>query len=172
MGCADDAGMPSRLSLLIHHPPTAFSEQAEAEARQIAQQNAALQGAPAPSGRTDLRHLPLITIDDASAHDFDDALWAEQTADGFHLIVAIADVAHWVKPGSALDEEARERGNSIYLPDKVVPCCHWHFLHRRVHCCRGRIGSAYLLICTSPHKACGFCPNQPRDHAKRGPADI
>ncbi|AKR48835.1 MULTISPECIES: RNB domain-containing ribonuclease [Acetobacter] len=121
LGGADDAGMPSRLSLLIHHPPTAFSEQAEAEARQIAQHNAALQGTPAPSGRTDLRHLPLITIDDASAHDFDDALWAEQTADGFHLIVAIADVAHWVKPGSALDEEARERGNSIYLPDKVVP---------------------------------------------------
>lgn len=121
LGKANDAGMPARLSLLIHHPPTAFSEQAEAEAQQIAQQNAALQGAPVPSGRTDLRHLPLITIDDASAHDFDDALWAEQTADGFHLIVAIADVAHWVKPGSTLDIEARERGNSIYLPDRVVP---------------------------------------------------
>ncbi|ASL39715.1 MULTISPECIES: ribonuclease R family protein [Acetobacter] len=121
LGKADDAGMPSRLSLLIHHPPTTFSEQAEAEARQIAHQNTALQSAPAPSGRTDLRHLPLITIDEASAHDFDDALWAEQTAEGFHLIVAIADVAHWVKPGSALDMEAQERGNSIYLPDRVVP---------------------------------------------------
>ncbi|KDE19456.1 ribonuclease R [Acetobacter aceti 1023] len=121
VGDAGDAGMPSRLSLLIHHPPTAFSEQAEAEAQQIAQQSATLQGAPAPSGRTDLRHLPLITIDDASAHDFDDALWAEPTKNGFHLIVAIADVAHWVKPGSALDKEAQERGNSIYLPDRVVP---------------------------------------------------
>jgi ribonuclease R len=71
--------------------------------------------------RTDLRATPLITIDGADARDFDDAVFAEPAEHGYRLIVAIADVAHYVKPGSALDKAARERGNSCYFPDRVVP---------------------------------------------------
>ena len=76
--------------------------------------------------RTDLRRVPLVTIDGEDARDFDDAVFAEPDADpenpgGWHLIVAIADVAHYVRPGDALDRTARERGNSVYFPDRVVP---------------------------------------------------
>src|SRR5262249_15488039 len=78
------------------------------------------------AGRTDLRDIPLVTIDGGDARDFDDAVWAEADADphnwgGWHLIVAIADVAWYVRPGSALDGEAGRRGNSVYFPDCVVP---------------------------------------------------
>ena len=82
---------------------------------------------PAPLGdRTDLRDMPLVTIDPADARDHDDACWAEADDDpknpGGHIVwVAIADVAHYVTPGSALDREARKRGNSSYFPDRVVP---------------------------------------------------
>lgn len=77
-------------------------------------------------GRTDLRDIPLITIDPADARDHDDAIWAEADPDvenkgGWHAIVAIADVAHYVTPESALDREALKRGNSCYFPDRVVP---------------------------------------------------
>lgn len=72
--------------------------------------------------REDLRSVPLVTIDGADARDFDDAVFAEKLDDGgFHLIVAIADVAHYVKTGTALDDEAQRRGNSTYFPDRVVP---------------------------------------------------
>lgn len=82
---------------------------------------------PAPlKGRTDLRDTPLVTIDGADARDFDDAVFAEQDnrpdhEGGWHIIVAIADVAWYVKPNSPLDLEAYERGNSVYFPDRVVP---------------------------------------------------
>jgi len=77
-------------------------------------------------GRVDLRDIPLITIDPADARDHDDAVWAAPDDDpknegGFQVIVAIADVAGYVRPGSALDIEARKRGNSAYFPDRVVP---------------------------------------------------
>lgn len=76
--------------------------------------------------REDLRQLPLVTIDGADARDFDDAVYAESDPSpsnkgGFHLIVAIADVSYYVRPGSALDQEAYLRGNSTYFPDRVVP---------------------------------------------------
>ncbi len=71
--------------------------------------------------RTDLRHLPLVTIDPSDARDHDDAVCAIPTETGHTLWVAIADVAHYVTPGSALDREARTRGNSSYFPDRVVP---------------------------------------------------
>lgn len=71
--------------------------------------------------REDLRDIPLVTIDGADARDFDDAVFVEKTKEGFHLIVAIADVAHYVKHGSSLDHEAYRRGNSTYFPDRVVP---------------------------------------------------
>ncbi len=76
--------------------------------------------------REDLRDIPLVTIDPSDARDHDDAVWAEADPDpknrgGWVVIVAIADVSHYVTPGSALDEEARKRGNSVYFPDRVVP---------------------------------------------------
>ena len=68
----------------------------------------------------------MVTIDGSDARDFDDAVWAEPDPDpanagGWHLVVAIADVAWYVRPGSALDREAERRGNSVYFPDRVVP---------------------------------------------------
>lgn len=72
-------------------------------------------------GRVDLTSVPLVTIDGDDSEDFDDAVYAERTASGFNLIVAIADVAFYVRPGSALDREAYRRGNSVYLPNMVVP---------------------------------------------------
>lgn len=72
-------------------------------------------------GRRDLRHLNLITIDGATAKDFDDAIYIEQNAQGFLLYVGIADVSHYVKNGSAIDQEAYLRGNSVYFPNFVVP---------------------------------------------------
>jgi ribonuclease R len=79
-----------------------------------------------PANRVDLRNVPLVTIDPPDARDHDDAIWASADDDpdnpgGFKIIVAIADVAHYVRPGSALDRDARTRGNSVYFPDRVVP---------------------------------------------------
>lgn len=72
--------------------------------------------------REDLRHLPIVAIDPADARDHDDAVWAESDGvGGFRAIVAIADVSFYVRPGSALDREAKKRGNSVYFPDRVVP---------------------------------------------------
>ncbi len=77
---------------------------------------------PAESARrVDLRGLPLVTIDGDDARDFDDAVYAEQQGNGFRLIVAIADVSHYVRPGTALDEAAVERGTSVYFPTRVIP---------------------------------------------------
>lgn len=99
-----------------HEIPTAFSADAERQAAAAG---------PAPlEGRVDLRHLPLITIDDEDARDFDDAVWAEPDPEimgGWHIVVAIADVAWYVRDGDALDRVAAERGNSVYFPDQVVP---------------------------------------------------
>ncbi|MGH8120154.1 MAG: ribonuclease R [Gammaproteobacteria bacterium] len=71
--------------------------------------------------RVDLRALPLVTIDGEDARDFDDAVYCEKTSHGWRLIVAIADVSHYVRTGSAIDMEARERGNSVYFPRQVIP---------------------------------------------------
>jgi ribonuclease R len=74
------------------------------------------------SGREDWRRVPFVTIDPPDAKDHDDAVHAEpDSAGGFVISVAIADVAHYVRPGSALDRTARTRGNSCYFPDRVVP---------------------------------------------------
>lgn len=116
------AGEPWRTASLVavegHGIPDRFAQAALDEA-------AAARAAPA-DGREDLRSVPLATIDDEEARDFDDAVWAAPDADpgnpgGFRLVVAIADVAWYVRPGSALDAAARERGNSVYFPDRVVP---------------------------------------------------
>lgn len=81
---------------------------------------------PSMDGRTDLRDTPLITIDPVDARDHDDAVYAEEDSDpknegGWLVTVAIADVAHYVRPGTKLDREAALRGNSVYFPDRVVP---------------------------------------------------
>ena len=73
------------------------------------------------SGRTDLRDLPFVTIDGEDARDFDDAVYCERVGDGWRLLVAIADVSHYVRINTALDEEAQLRGTSVYFPQRVVP---------------------------------------------------
>jgi ribonuclease R len=73
------------------------------------------------AGREDLRELELVTIDGEDARDFDDAVWCERKGSGWRLIVAIADVGHYVQPGRPLDVEARERGTSVYFPNRVLP---------------------------------------------------
>ena len=114
LGHMGDARSVSLIVLHTHDIPQIFPEPA-------------LQEAEAAVGtdlgqRVDLRETALITIDGEDARDFDDAVFAEPLAEGgFRLIVAIADVAHYVRPGSALDRCARERGNSVYFPDRVVP---------------------------------------------------
>ncbi len=117
----EKTGGPGSISLITIHEcgiPTQFTDEALKQA--------AAAGAAPPEGRDDLRDVPLITIDDADARDFDDAVWAGPDSDagnpgGWHLLVAIADVAWYVRPGDALDSCAYERGNSVYLPDRVVP---------------------------------------------------
>ena len=118
LGHSSDPGAVSLLALASHDIPTEFPIAAIAEAE------AALPASSA--GRSDLRDLALVTIDGADARDFDDAVWAEPDPDpknrgGWHIVVAIADVAWYVRPGTALDREARRRGNSVYFPDRVVP---------------------------------------------------
>ncbi len=71
--------------------------------------------------REDLREIDLVTIDPETARDHDDAIWVERQKNGFRLIVAIADVSHYVPEGSAMDREALSRGNSVYLPDRAIP---------------------------------------------------
>lgn len=75
----------------------------------------------AKQDRVDIRNLPLVTIDGEDARDFDDAVCAKKTRTGWKLLVAIADVSHYVKPGTALDAEAQNRSTSVYFPEKVIP---------------------------------------------------
>lgn len=77
--------------------------------------------APPVRDRDDFRELAFVTIDGEDARDFDDAVYCERSNGGWRLLVAIADVSHYVRPGSALDEEARNRGNSVYFPERVIP---------------------------------------------------
>ena len=104
----------SQIAIATHDIPNEFDKDALLEAEDAK---------PVTLGvRTDFRKIPLVTIDGADARDFDDAVYAEALENGgFHLIVAIADVAHYVKYKSALDKTAYARGNSTYFPDCVVP---------------------------------------------------
>jgi ribonuclease R len=116
-----DPMAPRSFSLIAIHEkgiPEVFAEEAIAEAEAAAEREL--------GAREDLRHLPLVTIDPADARDHDDAVWAAGDDDpanpgGWRAIVAIADVSWFVRPGSAIDRAARERGNSVYFPDRVVP---------------------------------------------------
>ncbi len=114
----DHGPSPSLIAIHSHDLRVAFPPAAITEAEQAK--------LPRLGKREDLRSLPLVTIDGADARDFDDAVFAAPDEDpgnagGFHLIVAIADVAYYVRPDSALDREAQKRGNSTYFPDRVVP---------------------------------------------------
>ena len=114
---------PRAYSLIAIHKygiPHVFAPEALAEA------DAAAREPLDPAAREDLRALPIVAIDPADARDHDDAIWAEPDGDpanpgGFRAVVAIADVSFYVRPGGAVDREARKRGNSVYFPDRVVP---------------------------------------------------
>lgn len=118
IGREDEPRAASLIAIHAHGIPTGFSQAAEAEAEAAEP--------PTLSGREDLRDIPLITIDPADARDHDDAVYAEADTDennpgGWIVWVAIADVAAYVRSGSALDHEARDKGNSVYFPDRVEP---------------------------------------------------
>ncbi|MES1943703.1 ribonuclease R [Salinisphaera sp. PC39] len=110
-------GMEIDIAVRAHGIPFRWPDETLAEAEAI--------GDEVPDshrrGREDLRDLPLMTIDGADAKDFDDAVYAEPRRSGWTLYVAIADVSAYVEPGSALDDEARRRGTSVYFPEHVVP---------------------------------------------------
>ena len=114
LGRMGDARAVSLIAIAGNGIPHDFDRETLAEAEAAA--------ATPLAAREDLRALNLVTIDGADARDFDDAVFAEAApSGGFRLVVAIADVAHYVRPGSALDRTARARGNSVYFPDRVVP---------------------------------------------------
>jgi len=113
IGNAEGQSAASLIATHTHDIPIEFEEKAIAAAEAARPIEA--------KGRVDLRKVPLITIDGADARDFDDAVWAEKTPDGWRLIVAIADVSWYVRAGTPLDREALKRGNSVYFPDKVIP---------------------------------------------------
>ncbi len=118
IGNPDDQRQISLIAVHTHAIPDDFPESVIAESKSLEP--------PKLQGRTDLRALPLVTIDPPDARDHDDAVFAEPDADpananGWVVIVAIADVAHYVRPGTKLDREAQVRGNSVYFPDRVVP---------------------------------------------------
>jgi len=100
-----------------HNLPHEFPEPVLREANAIPVDVTAAEAAV----RVDIRHLPLVTIDGEDAKDFDDAVYCEPNTAGFRLLVAIADVSHYVRPGAALDDEAVLRGTSVYFPGFVVP---------------------------------------------------
>jgi ribonuclease R len=117
LGREDKPGIETEVAMLAHGIPHDWPEAVLTEARSIASEVPA----KAKEGREDLRSLPLVTIDGEDAKDFDDAVYCEPRGDSWRLIVAIADVSHYVQADTPLDREARARGTSVYFPDRVVP---------------------------------------------------
>jgi len=117
LGEEDDPGMETLIAIHAHGLPHEWPSAVEREMEQFG----ARVPASAKSGRVDLRETPLVTIDGADARDFDDAVYCERREGGWRLLVAIADVSHYVRPGTAIDQEARERGTSVYFPNRVIP---------------------------------------------------
>ncbi|WP_416192680.1 ribonuclease R [Neisseria sp. CCUG12390] len=112
-----DSGMEIEIAVRKHHLPHQFSEACQRAAAKIPNhvRKSDLKG------RVDLRQLPLVTIDGETARDFDDAVYAEKIGRNYRLVVAIADVSHYVRPGDALDNDAVERSTSVYFPRRVIP---------------------------------------------------
>lgn len=117
LGAHLEAGMEIDVALRSHDIPFQWPEEVETQASGFS--TTVLDSDKAD--REDVRDLPLVTIDGIDARDFDDAVYCEKTSSGWRLYVAIADVAHYVQPSSALDTEAQQRGTSVYFPGRVVP---------------------------------------------------
>ncbi|MFC5772298.1 ribonuclease R, partial [Thauera sinica] len=117
LGNYADPGMEIEIALRKHDLPFEFSTVAKAETRKLPLKVRKKDWA----GREDLTGLPLVTIDGETAKDFDDAVYCERQGRGYRLVVAIADVSHYVAAGSALDLDAFDRGNSVYFPRRVIP---------------------------------------------------
>jgi ribonuclease R len=118
LGYPDDFGVDVEIMIRKHHIPHEFPEPVLAQARSIALDI----GETELARRRDFRDLPIVTIDGETARDFDDAVWVDKLPDGhFALHVHIADVSHYVRPGSPIDQEASLRGTSVYFPDRAVP---------------------------------------------------
>jgi len=117
LGNYTDPGMEIEIALRKHDLPYEFSAAAK---RQAARFPHDVQNADR-KGRTDITKLPLVTIDGETARDFDDAVYCERVGKDFRLLVAIADVSHYVRDADALDADARDRGTSVYFPRRVIP---------------------------------------------------
>jgi ribonuclease R len=117
IGRPGDLGVDIEIIVRKHHIPHEFPPEVVAEAASVAHSPGEIETA----GRRDYRHLPIVTIDGETARDFDDAVYVERLPSGWRLQVHIADVAHYVRPASTLDREARLRGTSVYFPDRAVP---------------------------------------------------
>src|SRR5579883_158092 len=116
LGHEDDFGVDVEIVIRKHHLPHVFPENVLEEARAAAYLDPEI-----VAERRDFRDLPNVTIDGETARDFDDAVLVREHRGGFELQVHIADVAHYVKPETSLDLEARLRGNSVYFPDRAIP---------------------------------------------------
>ncbi len=117
LGDYADSGMEIEIAVRKHHLPHQFSEACAKAAKKIPDhvRKSDLKG------RVDLRNLPLVTIDGETARDFDDAVFAEKIGRNYRLVVAIADVSHYVRPDDAIDTDAQERSTSVYFPRRVIP---------------------------------------------------
>ncbi|MCI5212145.1 MAG: RNB domain-containing ribonuclease, partial [Candidatus Electrothrix sp. ATG2] len=114
LGSADSVAVQIRMAVEQFKLPCSFPKEVEEAAANLVPLTE-----PEP-GRRDLRYLRHVTIDGATAKDFDDAIAVQKTKKGFRLFVSIADVSHYVRPGSAIDQEAYQRGTSVYLPNLVL----------------------------------------------------
>ncbi|MDQ6705378.1 MAG: RNB domain-containing ribonuclease [Acidobacteriota bacterium] len=118
LGRPDDFGVDVEIVIRKHHLPNHFPSEVIEEVQNVPSIISAFE----LEGRRDFRHLPIVTIDGETARDFDDAVWIDQLPNGhFALHVHIADVSHYVRPGTPMDAEARLRGTSVYFPDRAVP---------------------------------------------------
>ena len=117
MGDYKDAGLEIEIALKAHDIPHEWPAEVDAEIAGL--KDEVLESDK--QGRVDLRDMPLMTIDGEDSKDFDDAVYCEPHAQGWRLVVAIADVSHYVKPDTALEAEAYKRATSVYFPGRVVP---------------------------------------------------
>ena len=117
LGNYADPGMEIEIALRKHELPHVFSIEVERLAKKFPKGVRKVD----LEGREDIRDLPLVTIDGETARDFDDAVYCSKQGRGWRLVVAIADVSHYVQPKDALDTEALDRGNSVYFPRRVIP---------------------------------------------------